>query len=44
MRHLLLPVPVKIPPVLGDAGQNGVSYPKGVPGVRGSKALESETL
>ena len=42
VRHFLLPVPVKIPPVHGDAGQNGVSYPKRVPGVRGSKALGSE--
>ena len=27
--HFLLPVHGKIPPVHGDAGQNGVSYPKG---------------
>ena len=42
VRHFLLPVPAKIPPVHGDAGQNGVSYPKRVPGVRESKALGSE--
>ena len=42
MRHFLLLVPVKIPPVHRDAGQNGVSYLKRVPGVRGSKALGSE--
>ena len=34
MRHFLPPVPVKIPPVHRDAGQNGVSYLKGGPGVR----------
>ena len=33
VRHFLLPVPVKIPPVHGDAEQNGVSYLKRVPGV-----------
>ena len=42
MRHFLLPVPAKIPPVHGDAGKNDVSYPKRVPGVRVSKALGSE--
>ena len=42
VRHFLLPVPAKIPPVHGDAGQNGVSYPKRVPGVRGSNTLGSE--
>ena len=42
VRHFLLPVAVKVPPVHGDAGQNGVSSPKRVPGVRGSKALGSE--
>ena len=42
VRHFLLPVPAKIPLVHGDAGQNGVSYPKRVPGVRGSKALGSK--
>ena len=42
VHHFLLPVPAKIPPVHRDAGQNGVSYPKRVPGVRGSKALGSE--
>ena len=41
--HFLPPVPVEVPPIHGDAGQNGVSYPKRVPGVRGSKALGSET-
>ena len=34
VRHFLLPVPARIPPVHGDAGQNGISYPKRVPGVR----------
>ena len=34
VRHFLPPVPVKISLVHGDAGQNGVSYPKRVPGVR----------
>ena len=33
VRHFLLPIPVKIPPVHGDAGQNGANYPKRVPGV-----------
>ena len=33
---------VKIPPVHRAAGQNGVSCPKRVPGVRRSKALGSE--
>ena len=42
VRHFLLPVPAEIPPVPGDAWQNGVSYPKRVPGVRESKALGSE--
>ena len=42
MHHFLLPVPAKIPLVHGDAGQNGVSYPKRVPGVRGSKAFGSK--
>ena len=42
VRHFLPPVPIKIPPVHGDAGQNGVSYPKRVPGVQGSKALGFE--
>ena len=42
MCHFLLPVPIKIPPVHGNAGQNGISYPKRVPGVRGSKTLGSE--
>ena len=41
VHHFLLPVPVKIPLVHEDAGQNGVGYPKRVPGVRG-KALGSE--
>ena len=40
--HFLLPDPAKIPPVHGDAGQNGVSSPKRVPDVRGSKTLGSE--
>ena len=35
VRHFLPLVPVIIPPVHGDAGQNGVSYLKRVPGVRG---------
>ena len=42
VRHYLFPVPVKIPSIPVDAGKNGVSYPKRVPGVRGSKALGSE--
>ena len=42
MHHFLLPVPVEIPLVHGDAGRNVVSYPKTVPGVWGSKALGSE--
>ena len=40
--HFLPLVPVKIPPVHRAAGQNGVSCPKRVPGVRKSKALGSE--
>ena len=39
VHHFLSLVPVKIPPVHGDAGQNGVSYPQRVPAVWGSKAL-----
>ena len=42
VHHYLLPVTVKISPAHGDAGQNGVSYPKRVPGVWGSKALGSK--
>ena len=42
VRHFLLPVPIMIPWVHRDAGQNGVSCPKRVPGVWGSKALGSE--
>ena len=38
----LLPVPVIIPPVHGDAGQNGISYLKRAPGVWGSKAVGFE--
>ena len=34
VRHFLLPIPAKIPSVHGDAWQNGVSYPKRVPGVQ----------
>ena len=37
--HFMFLVLVKIPPVHGDAGQNGVSYPKRVSGVRVAKGI-----